>query len=79
MLATLSKEDELLSWCKSKKLFNYVDVQNWNKEPHYYLRAERTIRDFVSEGLLRRIPCEEAVLRGLVRKGNAPLAWFEVV
>lgn len=79
MLAKMTKEQELLDWARSKKIFNYVDVQNWNKEPHYYLRAERTVRDFVREGLLRRIPNEEAILKGLRKKGNACLAWFESI
>lgn len=78
-MLTETKEESLLSWCKLKKVFNYVDVQNWNKEPNFYLRAERTIRDFVKEGFLRRIPDEEAVLRGLRKEGRAALAWFEVV
>lgn len=74
----MTKENELLNWCKEKRLFSYVDVLNW-KPGNYYLRADRTIRDFVKEGLLRRIPDAEAVLRGLRRSGRAALAWFEIV
>ena len=77
--AEKTKCQELFEWCKEKKIFNYVDVQNWNKQPNYYLRAERTIRDFVSTGLLRRIPLAECLDRGLVLKGRAPLAWFETI
>lgn len=78
MITTITKEQELLDWCKEKKLFSYVDVLNW-KPGHYYLRADRTIRDFVKEGLLRRIPDTEAILRGLRKSGRACLAWFEVI
>lgn len=78
MIATMTKEQELLDWCKQKKLFSYVDVLNW-KPNHYYLRADRTIRDFVKEGLLRRIPDAEAILRGLRKVGRASIAWFETV
>lgn len=74
---TITKEEELLEWCKEKKIFSYVDVQTY-KSNHFYLRADRTIRDFVTEGKMRRIPDEEAVLRGLRKAGNANLAWFEI-
>lgn len=74
----MTKSNSLLVWCKTKRLFSYVDVQHW-KENNFYLRADRTIRDFVSKGLLRRIPDEEAVLRGLRKQGLANLAWFEII
>lgn len=74
----MTKENELYAWCREKRLFSYVDVLNW-KPGHYYLRADRTIRDFVKEGILRRIPDAEAVLRGLRQNGRAALAWFEII
>lgn len=74
----LSKEFKLLQWCRFKKIFNYVDIRNYSLE-NFYLRADRTIRDFVNEGKLKRISDEEAILRGLIKKGNARLAWFETV
>ena len=74
----ISKEFKLLQWCLGKKLFNYVDIRNYSLE-NFYLRADRTIRDFVTEGKIRRIPKEEAVLRGLLKVGRAPLAWFETI
>lgn len=72
----MTKTHSLLMWCKMKGIFSYVDVQHW-KEQNFYLRADRTIRDFVSKGLIRRIPDEESVLRGLRKPGNANLAFFE--
>lgn len=74
----ITKEQELLEWCREKKLFSYVDVISW-KESGYYIRAERTIRDFVSQGYLRRLPHQESILRGLIKKGRAALAWFEII
>lgn len=74
---TITKEEELLEWCKLKRVFSYVDVQEY-KNTHFYLRADRTIRDFVTEGKLRRIPDDEAILRGLRKLGRASLAWFEL-
>ena len=72
----LSEEYKLLQWCRFKKLFNYVDIRHYSLE-NFYLRADRTIRDFVSEGKIKRISDEEAILRGLRKDGNARLAWFE--
>lgn len=77
MLAEMTKEEQLLEWCRMKKVFNYVDVNNY-KSTHFYLRADRTIRNFVEEGKLRRISDTEAILRGLRKAGRAALAWFEV-
>lgn len=74
----ITKSEELYSWCKSKKLFSYVDVNTYKTE-HYFLRADRQIRDFVQQGLIRRIPDEEAILRGLRKIGRASLAWFEII
>jgi len=39
------------------------------------LRAERTIRDFVLQGIVRKIGKDECIRRNL--KGN--MAWYEVV
>lgn len=77
-MLTLSKEDELLQYCKELGTFSYVDIMKW-KPNGYYLRADRTIRDFVTEGKLRRISDEEALLKGLVKDGNAKIAHFEFV
>jgi len=78
MTKKIIKQKEFFSWCQQKKIFNYVDIRNYSLE-NFYLRAERTIRDFVSEGKIRRISDEESLLRGLRKDGNARLAWFEVV
>lgn len=74
----LSKEFKLLQWCRFKQIFNYVDIRNYSLE-NFYLRADRTVRDFVTEGKIRRISDEEALLRGLRKDGNARLAWFETI
>jgi len=42
---------------------------------NYYLRADRTIRDFVQQGRVRKLRHEECVFRNL--KGN--MAWYEFV
>ena len=70
----LSKEELLLRWCRQKKIFSKAEVISYGAK-NYYLRAERTIRDFVSQDIVRRISKEECVRRNL--KGN--MAWYEAV
>ena len=69
-----TKETQLLDWCKEKGFFSKADIMNWGLK-NYYLRADRTIRDFVREGIVRKISKEECVFRGL--RGN--MGWYEVV
>lgn len=45
----------------------------------FYDRADRTCRGWAEVGRLRRIPKEECVLRGLIKNGHAPLAWWEKI
>ena len=70
----MSREQKLLNWCRKKKLFSKAQVIAFGVK-HYYLRADRTVRDFVQEGKLRRLDKEECVSRNL--KGN--MAWYEFV
>ncbi len=70
----LSKEEQLLCWCKQSRIFSKAEVISFGTK-NYYLRAERTIRDFVLQGIVRRIGKEECIRRNL--KGN--MAWYEVV
>lgn len=71
---SLSKEEQLLRWCRQRKIFSKADVISYGAE-NYYLRAERTIRDFVLRGIVKKIGKEECVRRNL--KGN--MAWYEAV
>lgn len=70
----LSKEEQLLSWSKQKRVFSKAEIIAYGTE-NYYLRADRTIRDFVSRGLVRRVDKAECIRRNL--KGN--MAWYEFV
>jgi len=70
----LSKEDQLLRWCKQNRIFSKAEVISFGAK-NYYLRAERTIRDFVLQSIVRKIGKEECKRRNL--KGN--MAWYEVV
>ncbi|MFA6635703.1 MAG: hypothetical protein WCV56_01135 [Candidatus Omnitrophota bacterium] len=70
----LSKEERLLRWCRQTKTFSKAEVISFGTN-NYYLRAERTIRDFVLQGIVRKIDKEECIRRNL--KGN--MAWYEVI
>ena len=70
----LSKEEQLLRWCRQNRSFSKAEVISFGTK-NYYLRAERTIRDFVLQGMVRKIGKEECMRRNL--KGN--MAWYEVV
>lgn len=68
----LSKENELLGWCKGKSFFSKAQVMEWGLKNHY-IRADRTIRDFVREGKIRRLNKDEQDFRGM--KGK--MSWYE--
>ena len=70
----LSKEERLLRWCRKRGIFSKAEVIAYGTQ-NYYLRAERTIRDFVLQGIVRKISKDECIRRNL--KGN--MAWYEVV
>ncbi len=40
----------------------------------YYLRASRTIRDFVQEGKVKKLSKDEVLFRGM----SAKMAWYQV-
>ncbi len=70
----LSKEEQLLRWVRQKKVFSKAEVMAYGTG-NYYLRADRTIRDFVRRGIVRRLDKAECLRRNL--KGN--MAWYEFV
>lgn len=77
-MITTTKEDELLHWMKHVGIFNSVHVRKWGLD-NFYIRADRTCRELVEQGKLRRIPYEESILKGYVKKGQSALGWFEFV
>ena len=70
----LSKEKQLLKWCRQKKIFSKADIMAFGSSV-YYLRADRTVRDFVQQGRVRRLSEKERTDKGL--KGK--MAWYEFV
>ena len=70
----LSKEKQLLRWCRQKGIFSKAEVISFGTK-NYYLRADRTIRDFVRQGIMRKIGKDECIRRNL--KGK--MAWYEFI
>ena len=70
----LTKEQHLLQWCRQKRVFSKADVIAYGIRA-YYLRADRTIRDFVQQGRVRKLSSDECLFRNL--KGK--MAWYEFV
>ena len=70
----LSKEEQLLKWCREKHIFSKAEIISYGIG-NYYLRSDRTIRDFVRQGTVRKLDKTECIRRNL--KGN--MAWYEMV
>ena len=70
----LSKEKQLLKWCRQQGVFSKAEVISFGTK-NYYLRADRTVRDFVRQGIVRKIGKDECMRRNL--KGK--MAWYEFV
>ena len=68
----LTNEKKLQQWCKARGFFSTADIMRYATD-NYYLRAKRTINDLVNEKLVRIIPKDECIFRGL--KGR--MGWYE--
>ena len=76
----MTASDKLWEWMKKKKLFSSIDLSQYNTT-YFTLRAGRTAREWC-EGenpRLRRLSREEKLFRGLIKNGNANIAWYEVL
>ena len=69
-----NKREQLLSWCQQKRLFSKADVIAYGLQ-NYYLRADRSMRDFVHQGLVQRLNDKEKEQRHLTGK----MAYYEIV
>lgn len=65
--------ERLLEWMQVKRFFATHDVIRWGTE-NYYNRADRTKRNFVEQGLIRRLSQDEVIARGL----NEKESYYEV-
>lgn len=74
----MNKNDKLLEWCRIKKLFSSVDIQEY-KNYAYHLGADRCVRKLAENGIIRRLPNEEIDIRGLRKEGNARIGFWEIL
>lgn len=72
----ITKLDILKQWCIEKRLFNTIDVKTYGLQ-NFYTSADVRVRNLASEGFIRAISDDEAVLRGLIKPGNKNLRWYE--
>jgi hypothetical protein len=70
----LTKEQALENWCRQKVFFSKADLYDYSLR-QFYLRADRTVRDWVVEGKVRHLSKDECIFRNL--KGK--MAWYEFV
>lgn len=69
-----TKSEQLLFWCRQRRMFNKAEVMKWGLE-NYYIRADRSIRDFVNKGFIKRLNDRER--EQLKITGN--MAYYRVV
>lgn len=67
-----TKEQQLMEWCQSKGYFSKAQIMQWGLD-NFYIRADRTIRDFVQEGLVKKLDKDEVLFRGLSNK----MGWYQ--
>lgn len=72
MRATVNKRSELIAFIRDRQKVSKAEIMKWGLD-NYYISADRMIRHFVQEGLVRKIPKIECVLSGL--KGK--MAYYE--
>ena len=68
----LTKEQKFLEWCCHKKVFSKADAMRFGLD-NFYIRSERTLRDFVQENKVRKLSGEECFEREL--KGK--MGWYQ--
>ena len=62
----------LEEWCAEKRLFSKADLHKYGYDNHY-IRAWRTVCDFVTEGKAHKLSDAECEGRGL----TTSMAWYE--
>ena len=72
----MNKQDKLLKWMIDVGTCSSVDLYQYGLN-NGYIRARRTAQNLAAEGKIRRIPDEEAIMRGLIKHGKAKIAWYD--
>jgi len=74
----MKKIDELKLRLRSLGAFSSVQIKEIGHQI-YLTTAYRRVQEMVARGdTFMRIPAAECILRGLVRKDNKRIAWFEL-
>jgi len=50
----MSKREQLIKWMQEKKIFATHEIIEWGLQ-HYYLRADRTKRDLMKIGRIKKL------------------------
>ena len=69
-----TKKELLLEWMKKQHYFSSHEVIR-NGLDNFYIRSDRTKRDFLEQGIIRKLPEKEKHFRGFRGKD----AWYEYV
>jgi len=69
-----TKKQQLIEWLKKKRIFATHEVEAWGLQ-HFYIRADRTKRDLMREGLIRKLTEEEKERQGY-RGKDALYMWI---
>lgn len=77
MIKTIPKSDILWHELQNMKVFSTVNIIQLGLEIKY-ISADRVVREWAQHGLVRRIPNDEIILRGLRKKDQANVAWYEI-
>lgn len=64
-----TKEQQLLDWMKQKGFFASHEVVKWGLD-NYYLRADRTKRDLMERGIIKKLSPQEKAFRGFKCKDS---------
>jgi hypothetical protein len=59
-----TKEEQLKNWMKQKGFVSTAEIMQYAVN-NYYLRSKRTINDLVKKNLVRIVPKDECIFRGL--------------
>ena len=64
----MTKQSQLLRWVKGKGIFATHEIISFGNQVLFYNRADRTKRDFLEQGLIRKLSQEEKQRRGFTCK-----------
>lgn len=73
----IKKIDLLTNFIERNRIVSSVDIQQWGLN-NYFTTALRRTQELASKGeVVKRVSKWEKISRGLLKKGNKELAWFE--